>query len=304
MPLALSVAWPGAFPQLTGSGPAGLRGRRDHSLHTFRMDRNAYRDDGRGGADQPDAYWRRRVITLALGLGLLGALAWAFSGGGAKPAQPGSSGTLPADALGTAVPSLSSGVARSGTGSSAATGSSTRTGSSAGTGSPAGAGPSALSSVPAISPSSSGFGFVARGTPRPSASAAPTAAPGRRCPPGAVVLSLFTDRTSYGPSQYPRFVVYAVSTSQGSCAFDPGQMQIVVLSSGRVVWDSADCYHGGNRTTYLTRGVPTEASVTWNRAITLPGCQVLASSARAGGYTVQARTATMESPARTFKLTG
>src|SRR5947209_1100703 len=63
------------------------------------MDRNAYRDDS--DTDQPDAYqpdalqsdgyqpavyWRRRVITLCAGLALLGLLAWAFSGGGGKPA--------------------------------------------------------------------------------------------------------------------------------------------------------------------------------------------------------------------------
>src|SRR5437667_689834 len=79
--------------------PAGLRARANHSLHTLRMDRNAYRDEndtGQPDAYQPDAYqpdsyqadayWRRRVITLCAGLALLGLLAWAFSGGGGKPA--------------------------------------------------------------------------------------------------------------------------------------------------------------------------------------------------------------------------
>ena len=64
------------------------------------MDRNAYRDDK--DTDQPDAYWRRRVITLVAGLALLGAVAWAFSGGG-KPASTAqksaqSTGILPAAA--------------------------------------------------------------------------------------------------------------------------------------------------------------------------------------------------------------
>ena len=64
------------------------------------MDRNAYRDDN--DTDQPDAYWRRRVITLVAGLTLLGLLAWAFSGGG-KPASTAqksaqSTGILPAAA--------------------------------------------------------------------------------------------------------------------------------------------------------------------------------------------------------------
>jgi hypothetical protein len=266
-------------------------------LHTLRMDRNAYRDDDGGeGADQPDAYWRRRVITLALGLGLLGVLAWGFSGGGGKPAASDPTTILPAAALGTAIPGL------------AATSPSPSASGSPGTPG-ASPGPSAT-----VSPSATQASSAASRSPRspaaaqtrPSSGPPPAAAGpiGGHCAPGAVVLSLFTDRPSYGPDQFPRFEVYAVSTSSGSCAFDPGQLQVVVLSSGRIVWDSADCNHGGGRTVELTRGVPAQAAVTWNRAITLPGCQVLAPSARAGSYSVQARSATVESPARLFKITG
>jgi hypothetical protein len=273
------------------------------------MDRNAYRDDDDGGegAGQPDAYWRRRAITLALGLGLLGVLAWGFSGGGGKPAQTSSSGTLSATALGTAVPGLP--------GLSSATSSGTSGGTPAGTptGSPAAG--AAVSPSPAslvLSPSASRLRTMpspspspsARQSPAPAPGAGPGAAPGGRCAPGAVVLSLFSDRYSYGPSQFPRFDVYAVSTSSGSCAFDPGQLQVVVLSAGRIVWDSADCARGAGRIAELTRGVPAQDAVVWNRAITLPGCQVLAPFARLGSYSVQARTATVQSPARAFKLTG
>jgi hypothetical protein len=71
------------------SRPAGLPAPANRSLHTLRMDRNAYRDGNDTGqpdanqpdanqssAYQPDAYWRRRVITLCAGLVLLGLLAW------------------------------------------------------------------------------------------------------------------------------------------------------------------------------------------------------------------------------------
>src|SRR5690348_5530052 len=95
--------------------PAGLHARASRSLHTLRMDRNAYRDENDTGqpdayqpdayhADtyQPDAYWRRRVITLCAGLALLGMLAWAFSGGGGKPVAAAkaaqASGALPSTA--------------------------------------------------------------------------------------------------------------------------------------------------------------------------------------------------------------
>jgi hypothetical protein len=259
------------------------------------MDRNAYRDDDGGeGADQPDAYWRRRVITLALGLGLLGILAWGFSGGGGKPVQSNPTAVLPAAALGTAIPGLLGSRSSPSVSGSADTPS-------------VSPGPSARVS-PSASPAASGSrrssADGAQARPSSSSLAAAAGADGDRCAPGTVVLSLFTDRASYGPDQFPRFQVYAVSTSSGSCAFDPGQLQVVVLSSGRIVWDSADCDHGGGRIVELTRGIPAQASVTWNRAITLPGCQVLASSAHAGSYTVQAKSATVESPARIFKITG
>ena len=91
---------PAAGSNPTGRAPAGLRVSVHGSLHTLRMDRNAYRDDNDTG--QPDAYWRRRVIALVAGLTLLGLLAWAFSGGG-KPASTApksarSTGILPAAA--------------------------------------------------------------------------------------------------------------------------------------------------------------------------------------------------------------
>ncbi len=259
------------------------------------MDRNANRDDDGGeGADQPDAYWRRRVITLALGLGLLGILAWAFSGGGGKPTQSNPDTVLPAAALGTAIPGLPG---------------TTPPQSASGSASPS-RGPSATPGSSQASPVASRSPRSAHQHPSPSQPPAGTGTgtgsgtAGGHCAPGEVVLSLFTDRPSYGPNQFPRFDVYAVSTSSGSCAFDPGQLQVVVLSSGRIVWDSADCEHASGRDVELTRGVPVQAGVTWNRAVTLPGCQLLASSARAGSYTVQARTATVQSPVRSFKITG
>jgi hypothetical protein len=259
---------------------------------------NDYRDDGGEDVEQPDAYWRRRVITLALGLGLLGILAWGFSGGGGKTTQSSPSSALPATALGTAIPGLAS--------SSPAAASS--------------ASPSAAVASPSASATAAAAAH-ASAQPQPSANhvASPLAAPGGRCGPGSVVLSLFTDRPSYGPSQLPQFQVYAVSTTSASCSFDPGQLQVQVMSSGRIVWDSADCAHASARPVQLTRGVPAQASVTWDRSITLPGCQLLATSAHAGSYTVQARTVlagpaapaglagpagTVQSPVRTRALTG
>ena len=129
--------------------------------------------------------------------------------------------------------------------------------------------------------------------------------PGGGCAPNAIVLSLFTSKSSYHAGQYPVFEVYAVSTASRACSFDisPARLHVQVSSSGRVIWDSADCTRGQpDRRAELRRGVPAQESLSWNRTISLPGCVTVASSARPGTYQVQARDASVASPVRTFKL--
>lgn len=270
------------------------------------MDRHEYRDDEEDDdvVATPDTYWRRRAITLALGLGLLGMLAWGFSGGGAKNQVT----PLPATALGTAVPGApAASPGATGPGSS---GSGTA-GPGAGASSKAEPAPSA--SEPAGAPRPTASGASPDATPTPSGpdrlhQPSPSPAPGSGgCAPGSVVLSLFTDRASYSAQQDPRFSVYAVSTTSAGCTFSPAQLQVVVMSSDRIIWNSSDCGRGSShdaRAATLARGVPVRDDVDWNRDITLPGCQVLAIAAHPGSYEVQARTATVQSPVRNFKLTG
>jgi hypothetical protein len=122
-----------------------------------------------------------------------------------------------------------------------------------------------------------------------------------------VVLSLFTSRTYYHAGQYPVFTIYAVSTASHACNFDvsPARLHVLVMSSGRVIWDSADCTRGEpNRVAQLRRGVPVQGTVTWNRTISLPGCVTVASSARSGSYQVQARDGSVASSVRSFRLGG
>lgn len=243
------------------------------------MDPNTYRNEY--DTDRGDAYWRRRAITLAAGLGLLGLLAWAFTGGGGKPSSPN--------------PAPGSTQA-SGLRSAAAYGGS----------------PTALTSPPAgasgVGPTPPGpSSGPASGSPRPSSSAA-RGDPSRRCSAGTLVLSLVTSKLSYSGGQDPQFDVYAVSTSAGRCPLDLGsaKLSVVVMASGRIIWDSADCAGGsGGRVAELSRGVPATESIVWHRAVSLPGCVTLA-AARRGSYQVQARTtwggAAVSSPLRVFKL--
>ncbi len=262
------------------------------------MDPNSYRDDDE--TEQPETYWRRRAAILTAGLGLLGLLAWAFSGGGGKPAAPAAqssqpSGTLPA----AAYPGAS---ASSPPSSASFPPSSASAGASAavpGLVSPGTSGlPTASSSANSKSARSTA-GATAR------SNAATSAKPGGRCSSGSVVLSLFSSSRSYPAGQDPEFGVDAVSTAPGTCTFDlsPAQLHLVVMSAGRVIWDSADCLRGGGaQLRRLTRGVPAEEFFTWNRAITLPGCVTLAPSARPGSYAAQARTATVTSGIYSFRL--
>jgi hypothetical protein len=254
------------------------------------MDRNAYRDDEDDtDTDQPDSYWRRRVIMLVAGLCVLGLFAWIFSGGGGKAPAPAAkssqaSGILPAAAYsGSPSPTV------------------TVTGSPTASPSPSG--------KPTASKSATGKPTAGKSAKAHATSSAPAVTsarePGGGCYPSAVVLSLFSSQSDYHKGQDPEFNLYAVSTGSGTCSFSlsPAKLHVVVMSAGRIIWDSADCVHGtANQVAWLSRGVPAQESVTWNRSISLPGCVTLATAARAGTYQVQARSASVDSPVRTFKL--
>jgi hypothetical protein len=266
--------------------------------------REPYPDQPETYPDQPDTYWRRRAVTLAAGLGLIGLLAWAVSGGGGKPAphDAPASGALSAPASPSTLASTSASSAASGADAAVP-----------GLTSP---GPSGLPSAKASTTGSSAGSSTSpatrssrsagpRSTSSASAAQAASTQSGGRCSPSAVVLSLFSSSRSYPAGRNPEFGVDAVSTAPGTCTFGlgPAQLHLVVMSAGRVIWDSADCARGnGAQTARLTRGVPVEEYFTWNRAITLPGCVTLASSARPGSYQAQAKTPAIASGTFTFKL--
>ena len=257
--------------------------------------------------DEPAAYWWRRAVTLVAGLGVLGLLAWALSSGGGKP--PGTPRTTP-DSGSMSAAAYPSGQAPSATPSatSSATSSASANAAVPGLTSPG------ISGLPSASASASGSSSSAAKKPAAndkssgtgSAAASGTSVQrGGPCPSDALVLSLFASQPSYPSGQDPKFTLDAVSTDPGMCTFDvsPAQLDLVVMSSGRVIWDSADCARGGQtQQDKLTRGVPVQESFAWNRTITLPGCVTLASSARLGTYTAQVRAGAVASEALTFRL--
>jgi hypothetical protein len=283
-------------------------GDYDDGGHYDRARYEGGQPDDRG---QPEAYWRRRVITLCAGLALLGLLAWAFSGGGGKaPGKAATSsqatGVLPAAAYSGSPTAPAAGTSAAASAASAASAGSAATlpfpatTSSRGGGSGGSAQPSATASGgKAAHAAANGAG------PSKAQGNGSGVEPNGSCAPGSVVLSLFTSRTDYYAGEYPSFQVDAVSTASRTCSFDisPRRLHVEVMSSGRVIWDSADCSRGEpDRSVALRRGVPTEASATWRRVISLPGCVTVASSARTGTYEVQAKDASVASPVRSFRL--
>ncbi len=223
-------------------------------------------------------------MAVIAGLGLIGLLVWAFAGGGGgKPATPptGSSQTY------RVLPAAASRIAATAS-RAAATSASDRTGAS---------GLPSPSATPAAGP----------GAAASAGQLAGQATSGGPCAPGTVVLSVFSTRASYSGGQDPRFSVYAVSTAPLPCTFElgPGTLHLEVMSSGRIIWDSGDCARSADTwAARLSRGVPALESITWNRAITLPGCVTLASSVRAGTYQAQASTASLSSALLSFTITG
>jgi hypothetical protein len=263
-------------------------------------EREMYPDDDETYPEQPETYWRRRVLTLVAGLGVLGLLAWAFSGGG-KPGATSAQNSPPQNSSAQNSPAAASGVL-SAPASPGASPSASVAGADADV---PGLGAQGTSGLPSVKPSSSPSPRRSAGAKSTSAaSAAASTEPGGRCAPSSVVLSLFSSSRDYLPGQDPDFGVDAVSTAPGTCTFELGgaQLSLVVMSAGRIIWDSTDCARGGTQLSKLTRGVPVQKSFTWNRAITLPGCVTLASSARPGSYTAQARTASITSGVYGFRL--
>jgi len=289
------------------------------------MGQDTYSDDAYDdGSDQgqPEAYWRRRVITLCGGLALLALLAWAFSGGGKAPSAASrasqssqASGIRPAAAYSRSPASPSPGASGASSASvgSAATlpfpiASSRGTGQSgtgqSGTGQ-SGTGQSGSGSPGARSSHAAATGTRGGNAARDGGSGGSGVEPNGNCAPSSMVLSLFTSRTAYSAGQYPAFQIDAVSTASRTCSFDisPHRLHVQVMSKGRVIWDSADCSRGEpNRSIQFRRGVPAETAVTWRRIVSLPGCVTVASSARPGSYQVQAKDSSVASPVRSFKL--
>jgi hypothetical protein len=233
-------------------------------------------------AGQVNVYWRRRVIALAAGLGMLALVTWtvngALGGGPTRQATDLSQTTRQHSAQHSSPPA------------------------SATPGSTAGA-TSSPAATPTPSPSSSAKRHPAGKRGRKTAAARVTGA----CPHADLVLSLFSPRYSYAAHTRPQFSVDVVSTAHGRCTADLGgaHLHIVIQAGGKhQVWDSADCAGAAARATTLARGVPAAVQITWNRKTSAPGCRAPHRAVRPGTFTATAYSGKLGSRAMTFVLKG
>ena len=220
--------------------------------------RRAKADPPRGARPRPATisqatYWRRRVLVLAVGIGLLTTISWAASGMLAARSTA-SQATPPrgAKTVGSTPAQVSGG------------------------GAPASPSPSPRSSS-ALSPD--------RSAAQPRASSRALV-----CAPGVVTLRVSSPQYWYQPGATPRFTVHAVSHETQPCRFNMGTkfVSVVVATAGRRIWSSADCVSGESNMIVIARDTPAVLHLSWNRKTSAPGCTGTAHLARPGEYQVTA----------------
>lgn len=238
----------------------------------------------------PDVYWRRRVFALSGAIGVLVLIAWTVNGalGGAGNAQPA------ADTTHTGHhhhPGLAAAAATSPT-------------PTLGTATPT---PSATA-TPQPTKSARAQHHQAKHTRNQDKQAAAGQGRAGTCPPGSVVLSLFTVKYHYLPHQTPRFQIDVVSTAARPCSFNVGAKHVLlVIKAGgeRRVWDSAACLQSaGSRMERLTRGVPAVLRVSWDKKTAGATCRAPGPAAKPGTYNAIARSGPLRSQSLIFVLGG
>jgi hypothetical protein len=238
-------------------------------------------------AEPSATYWRRRCLTLAVGLAVLAAASWGLS----QALRVHSAGKSPTGTLRTA----GNGSGSRAGGHAAAGQHGVTTGSQGGHGSGG-------------SPGTSGRGRVTRPSPAPKPTATTSGFAGFKpafCSWHAIVLSLSASQVHFGSGQQPAFSLSVVSTQPTDCSFNvgSGHLAVVIKEGPARIWSSADCVNGtGSLVTALRRGVPTVVSVGWDRRTSSPGCGGPARAVPAGTYTASTVEGSIVSPPVTLRL--
>ncbi|MGW9346281.1 hypothetical protein [Nocardiopsis flavescens] len=114
--------------------------------------------------------------------------------------------------------------------------------------------------------------------------------PEDRCRPQDVVVSLDfaeSDKEVYGAGQNPAFKVTVVNTAEQTCTVDVGSeaMELRIHSGDDRIFSTADCVEGESRVDrQVSRGVPHEFEISWDRVRSFSDCRGGRSDARPGWY--------------------
>ncbi len=212
-------------------------------------------------------YWRRRVVVLAVGIGLLTSIGWAANGvlaarSTADQGQP-SGGT-------TVASSVAAHISRD--------------------------------TAPATSPparSSPSARPDSRPSPQQSATPSHGSGSARACAPGEVTLRLSSPQYWYQMGTTPRFTVHAISQEARPCRFNMGTavVSVVISAAGQRVWSSADCARSGvSDMVVLSSGTPAALHLSWDRKTSSPGCGGVTHPVRPGEYQATAVAGNTRSP--------
>jgi hypothetical protein len=246
-------------------------------------------DDEVWDVDEDRAYWRRRFFILCGGVAALGVCAWLFPGAHQPSARTAAAtrASMAALAERQALPSAAYGNAWSAPKPTAA----------------ATPKESPAVSAPARAKLANADKKVSTARhPSPVTSASGAAG---ACAPADIVFSLFTSQSSYAKGEWPKFSVYAVSTSSAACTMQYGtdSVEVVVTRQGHVVWDSAACKASAAKPLRFTLGVPQVLTMAWDPKAAEPaGCAGTLPAGVSGTFDAVAMSHGQSSPVHPFTL--
>jgi hypothetical protein len=246
-------------------------------------------DDEVWDVDEDRAYWRRRFFILCGGVAALGVCAWLFPGAHQPSARTAAAtrASMAALAEHQALPSAAYGNAWSAPKPTAA----------------ATPKESPVVSAPARAKLANADKKVSTAHhPGPVTSASGAAG---ACAPADIVFSLFTSQSSYAKGEWPKFSVYAVSTSSAACTMQYGtnSVEVVVTRQGHVVWDSAACKASAAKPLRFTLGVPQVLTMAWDPKAAEPaGCAGTLPAGVSGTFDAVAMSHGQSSPVHPFTL--
>ncbi len=202
-------------------------------------------------------YWRRRVVVLGVGAGVLTTLSWAVNGLLATGSTTGHA------AAGHTTAERHAPASHHGHRAAPAS-----------------------SSAPSPTPAASHAPARHRHRDsRPAHASGSTPA----CAPGDVTLTVSSPQYWYQVGKAPQFTVRAAATGSQPCRFDMGARAVAVVidsSGGRLVWNSADCAAGAaSDPVVLASGSHGTLRVSWDRGT---GCGDAGTPVRSGEYRVSA----------------